>query len=47
MKFTALLKITLFIFIGFCSCEVLDEDPFVQTETENFYQNPNLDEKFG
>ena len=41
MKINRLFKIILFVIIGFYSCEVLDEDPFVQTETENFYQNSN------
>ena len=29
----------LLIFFSFNSCDVLDEDPFTQPSTENFYQN--------
>ena len=40
MKIKALNKIKIIlIFTCIFSCEVLDEDPFVQTNTENYYQN--------
>ena len=40
MKIKALNKIKIIlIFTCIFSCEVLDEDPFVQTDTENYYQN--------
>ena len=29
----------LLVFFTFNSCNVLDEDPFTQPSTENFYQN--------
>ena len=34
---------TIVLLLCFCiySCEVLEEDPFVQTHTENYYQNEN------
>ena len=35
---TSSIKILL-LFICTFSCDVLDEDPFVQTDTENYYQN--------
>ena len=31
--------ITLCVIISFNSCDVLDEDPFTQPSTENFYKN--------
>ena len=40
MKIKALIWIKiLLLFICTFSCDVLDEDPFVQTDTENYYQN--------
>ena len=40
MKIKALIWIKiLLIFICILSCDVLDEDPFVQTDTENYYLN--------
>jgi hypothetical protein len=33
-----LLMLSLFL-LAYTSCEVLEEDPFIQVSTENFYQN--------
>ena len=33
-----LIVLSLFL-LTYTSCEVLEEDPFVQVSTENFYQN--------
>ena len=40
MKIKTLFRIKIIlIFISLFACDVLDEDPFVQTNTENYYQN--------
>ena len=40
MKIKTLFRIKIIlIFISLFACDVLDEDPFVQTDTENYYQN--------
>ena len=40
MKIKTLFRIKIIlIFISLFACDILDEDPFVQTNTENYYQN--------
>ena len=40
MKIKTLFRIKIIlIFISLFACDILDEDPFVQTNAENYYQN--------